>query len=361
MVQEGEPGASADCRPGEVLTAETASTPKPTIPINMTATLVRSETFELTSPTIDPAEGECPNNISVLMHNHITMLKTSSPNTDSNPAKRKFGSFGESSSIFNTSETADPEMTIANRKEAKTNLGSSLLSDTPDGQTTIVLNSNRPVALAPTESDLSLLATGEAINSTAVFQSTMVVPEAKLIDITTNVARTIENHPWNLTEVLPRNNLTHLLGLDPEATIMAAYPDGELLMDVDEPEDLMENCECNFDDISITCFRAYFLLSCLQLLDPTSQSTTPRSPPNQIEQSLSMPQRLLPPLLPKPTAFPSASISPKACSTAVPLTCVTSPSPPTMPNWPDHPRRPPPAQRHSANRTPLRSTKASAF
>lgn len=200
MVQEDQQRAEAECRASDVQTAESNES---TIPLTSKTRLIRSETIDLSSPDKD-----CTINLGQqAIYNTITLLKTSSPNCNTSPAKRKFGSFGESSHIFNTSEIAESDMTLVN-------LGAKCTE-----QSTIV-------------------GPGDA---TIVFQSTMIQEQPKLIDITSNVTPTFQHNPWNMTEVLAPNNVPHQEnGGHPEATVVLSSNLMDL-MDVDEPDNLIDN------------------------------------------------------------------------------------------------------------------------
>lgn len=242
MVQEDQQKDEAECQASDVQTAESA---EQTAPLTTKTTLLRSETFELTSPDKD-----CTISLDQGVHNTVTMLKTSSPNCNTSPAKRKFGSFGESSHIFNSSEIPEPDKTLviqndfdASMKVVKETLSNEM--STPKGCNTFLKQiSNSDISnISPcgaTVSEQSTLGRPSG-DSTVVLQSTMVQEQPKLIDITTNVAPTFKHNPWNITEVVTANNVTHILSGNPESTIVLNNQPMELLMDVDEPEDLVDN------------------------------------------------------------------------------------------------------------------------
>lgn len=242
MVQEDQQKAEAECRASDVLTAESS---EPTIPMTSKATLLRSETFELTSP-----DGDRTINLGQAVHSTITMLKTSSPNSNTSPAKRKFGSFGESSHIFNSSEIPEPDQTLILQSDNK-NVSKPLIQS-PQSCNTFLKNSSGSVISnishigTPTSTEKSsLCGPGDA---TVVFQTTMVHEKPKLIDITTNVTPKFQHNPWNMTEVLAGKNVTHLVDVSSDETILGPDQPMELLMDVDEPEDLVENSKFSLNN-----------------------------------------------------------------------------------------------------------------
>lgn len=239
MVQEDQHKAETECRANDVRTAEATD---PQTPLTSKTTLLRSETFELTSP-----DNDCTINLGQGVHSTIAMLKTSSPNSNTSPAKRKFGSFGESSHIFNSSEIPEPDKTLVTQNEVEGNrkdITETLSCDikSPKGCNTYLKHITDSVIsnISNVGDQSTLHGPGDG---TVVFQSTMIQEQPKLIDVTSVVSKKFQPNPWNVTEVLPRNNVTRLLIANSEENLLESDQPIDLLMDVDEPEEVVFNGE----------------------------------------------------------------------------------------------------------------------